>query len=85
MAFSAANLNCIGVGPSKLYIYKTDDTLTSPLITAQFDTTNCPGMAVGDIIYIVHTDSTGFAGPIRITAIDATSCQYATPTQVAHA
>ena len=78
MAFKAAGLNCIAIGPTKLYIYNTEDTLTAASIVAAADgfcTDNCPGMSAGDIVLIAHGTNAAF-GTIRITAIDATSCTY---------
>jgi hypothetical protein len=74
MAFAASGLNCVAVGPTKLYIYYTTDTLTS---TANFfNTTSCPGMAAGDIIMLAHNTSANLS-LVRISAIDATSCTLA--------
>jgi len=78
MAFDAAGMNCIAVGPTKLYIYNTGDTLNSTTVKATtygFNSTNCPGLAVGDIILCAHATATLFA-PIRITAMTATTCTY---------
>jgi hypothetical protein len=75
MAFAAAGLNCIAVGPQKLYIYSTTDVLTSATIKEDFDTTNCPGMAAGDLIILAHNTYAAL-DMIRITDIDAASCQY---------
>ena len=78
MAFSAAGLNCIAVGPTKLYIYNTTDTLTSTTIKASTDgfcTDNCPGMLAGDIVLIGH-GTNSLLGGIRITAIADTTCTY---------
>jgi len=75
MAFKAAGLNCIAIGPTKLYIYNTEDTLTSATVLTNFNTANCPGMSAGDIILCAHATATLFAS-VRITAIDATSCTY---------
>ncbi|MFA5340788.1 MAG: hypothetical protein WC332_03325 [Clostridia bacterium] len=82
MAFAASGLNCIAVGPTKVYTYYTTDTLTSASVLTNFNTTNCPGMAVGDRIDICHNTYALFA-PIRITAIDATSCTYTGVTALA--
>lgn len=77
MAFSAAGLNCIGVGPQKLYIYNTADTIVSSPSgsIAQFNTTNCPGMVAGDVIMLAHNTAAAL-GLIRVTAIDASSCTF---------
>jgi len=76
MAFSAAGLNCIGVGPKKLYIYNTTDTLTSATAAAStngFCTDNCPGMTAGDVVLIAH-NTNALLSVTRITAIAATTC-----------
>lgn len=78
MAFSAKGMNCVGIGPNKLYIYNTTDTLTSATVvaaTSGFCTNNCPGMAAGDIVMIGHNTSAKLA-IVRITAITATTCAY---------
>ena len=78
MAFAAAGLNCIAVGPTKLYIYNTADTLTSASIVAATDgfcTDNCPGMSAGDII-LIGDDTNSLLKTIRITGIAATTCTY---------
>ena len=77
MAFDAAGLNCIGVGPTKLYIYYTTDTLTSALVqaaTSGFCKNNCPGMNAGDVIICAHNTNAALA-VIRIVQISATTCQ----------
>lgn len=78
MAFSAAGLNCVAVGPNKLYIYTTTDSMTSATIATDFDTTNCPGMEAGDVVIVAHNSGTALS-IARITAIDATSCTMAYP------
>ena len=78
MAFAAAGLNCIAVGPIKLYIYNTTTTITAAnvvLAAEGFCTNNCPGMSAGDIVMIAH-DTNAAYGIIRITAIAATTCTY---------
>ena len=78
MAFAAAGLNCIAVGPTKLYIYSTTDTLNSATIIATtngFNTTNCPGMSAGDIV-IIGDGTSSLLKTVRITAITATACTY---------
>jgi len=78
MAFAKAGLQNVAVGPKKLYIYNTADTLTSTTVKTDFNTTNCPGMAVGDMVMLANTTSTTFL-LFMITAIDATSSTYAAP------
>jgi len=80
MAFSAAGLNCIAVGPTKLYIYNTTDTISGATLLTTFNTTNCPGMDVGDVIIAAH--DTNAVDLIRITAIDATSCVAASASSI---
>lgn len=78
MAFSAEGMNCVAVGPTKLYIYNTTDTLTSATVvtaTSGFCTNNCPGMDAGDIVMVAHNTSALLA-IVRITAIAATTCTY---------
>ena len=78
MAFDAAGLNCIAVGPQKLYIYTTTDSLIYASLAVKtygFCTDNCPGMIAGDLIIVAH--NTAAAGAlVRITAIAATTCTY---------
>ena len=79
MAFSAAGLNCIAVGPTKMYIYYTTDALTTASVKAKtygLCTDNCPGMAAGDIVLLAHNTNAAI-DLIRITAIAATTCTYA--------
>lgn len=73
MAFAARGLNCIAVGPTKLYTYYTTDTLTLETAQLAFNTTNCPNMAVGDIIMIGHNTNAAFAVEV-VTAIATTAC-----------
>jgi len=71
MAFAAAGLNCVAVGPTKLYIYNTTETLTAASAvhaTYGFNTTNCPGMSAGDIIFIAHNTNAAMS-VIRLTEI----------------
>lgn len=77
MSFAAAGMNCIGVGPQKLYIYTTKDTIASSPFgkIAQFNTGSCPGMNAGDVIIIAH-NTAALMAIIRITAIDASSVTY---------
>ena len=78
MAFAASGLNCVAVGPTKLYIYNTADVLTSATIVAKtsgFCTDNCPGMAAGDVI-IIADNTAAKVSLVRITAITATTCSY---------
>ena len=82
MAFAAAGLNCVAVGPTKLYIYNTTDTLTSATVLTNFNTTNCPGMAAGDIILVAH-NTAALLAPVRITAINAATCTYTGVTALA--
>ena len=82
MAFSAAGLNCIAVGPTKLFIYNTTDTLAGATLLSTFNTTNCPGMDAGDVIMVAH-NTNALVGLIRITDIDATSCTVASATTLA--
>lgn len=67
MAFDIAGLNCIAVGPTKLYIYNTTDIMMAASTTA-FNTTSCPGMAAGDIVLVAHNTATRLS-LIRITQI----------------
>ena len=85
MAFSAAGMACIGVGPNKLYIYTTTDTISAAsavLSTDGFCTNNCPGMKAGDIIMIAH-NTAALLAIVRITAISATTCTYTGVTPLA--
>ena len=78
MAFAAAGLNCIAVGPTKLYIYNTATSISAASVvleTEGFCTNNCPGMSAGDVIILAHNTSAAL-GLIRITAITATTCTY---------
>ena len=75
MAFAAAGLNCIAVGPTKLYIYNTEDTLTTATLLTTFNTANCPGMSAGDIVMVADNTNAALC-VIRITAIDAATCTY---------
>lgn len=79
MAFAAAGLNCIAVGPTKLYIYNTADSLTSATLLTTFNTANCPGMAAGDVIIVAH-NTAALINLIRITAIAAATCTFAVVT-----
>ena len=85
MAFDKAGLNCVAVGPTKLYIYNTTDTLTSVTVKAATDgfcSNNCPGMSAGDIVLIGNATSSLLA-VVRITAIAATTCTYTGVTALA--
>jgi len=79
--FAAAGLNCAAVGPRKLYIYNTDDTLRSTCtgvsygILEYFNTANCPGMTAGDIILSVHATGTKLS-LVEITGISAATCTF---------
>jgi len=74
MAFDAAGMNCIGVGPQKLYIYTTTDTLTSTANqTTNWNTTDCPNLEAGDVIFVAH-NTAALLDIVRITSINATSC-----------
>lgn len=73
MAFSAAGLQCIAVGNPKVWIYTTDDTLTTAIARTTFNTTNCPGMSQGDIILCTHATQTLFI-PLRLMAIGTAAC-----------
>ena len=78
MAYDAAGMNCIAVGPMKLWIYYTTDVLTSATVcasTSGFCTDNCPGMSAGDIVLIAHNTNSDL-DLIRITDIAATTCAY---------
>lgn len=76
MAFAAAGLNCIAVGPNKVYTYTTADTLTSATFRTDFDTTNCPGMAAGDVVILCNAANTSIS-VVMITDIDAISSTIA--------
>ena len=76
MAFAASGLNCIAVGPQKLYIYSTTDSLTSATLLTNFNSTDCPGLLAGDIIIVAH-NTAALLNVIRIASIDATSCTFA--------
>lgn len=82
MAFSAAGLNCIAVGPNKVYTYTTSDTLTSATVKTDFNTTNCPGMAAGDIVFICNKGNTTLSA-VMITAIDSSSSTITLETSLA--
>jgi hypothetical protein len=73
MAFNAAGMNCIAVGPTKLYIYSTADTLTSVAnrMTA-LTTDSCPGMAAGDVIIFASGTATSVVSIVRVVAINST-------------
>ncbi|MFH1230563.1 MAG: hypothetical protein V1709_03610 [Planctomycetota bacterium] len=78
MAFSAAGFQNCDVGPTKLFIYYTTDTLTSGsiVVTANgLNTTNCPGLSAGDIVMVAH-NTNALLAIVRITAITAATCTY---------
>jgi hypothetical protein len=78
MAFAAAGMNCVAVGPTKLWVYNTTDTLNSATVAAKtsgFCTDNVPGLSAGDIVFIGHNTAAALA-VIRITAITATTCTF---------
>lgn len=77
MAYDKAGMGLIAVGPTKLYIYYTTDTLTSSPTgsTTNFNSTDCPGLLAGDIILLAHNTAAKL-GLIRITAINATLCTF---------
>jgi len=56
MSYDSANMNCAVVGPQKLWIYKTTDTLNSATILTYFTTTLVPGLAAGDFLIIKTAD-----------------------------
>jgi len=76
MAFASAGMNCVAVGPRKLWIYNTDDTMTSLLFHAQYNTANVPGMSAGDIVLTSHATHT-LLSLITITAINAATSTFA--------
>ncbi len=67
MAYNKANMNCAVVGPQKLWIYKTTDTLNSATILTYFTTTDVPGLAVNDFMLIKTADQVEL---LSITAAD---------------
>lgn len=76
MAYSKAGMECVGVGPTKLYIYSCTETLTSALAQAKpsgFCLDNCPGMSAGDVIIVCH-NTNALMEIVRVTGIDATTC-----------
>ncbi|MBE3119783.1 MAG: hypothetical protein IMZ61_15475 [Planctomycetes bacterium] len=72
MAYSQANMNCAVVGPQKLWIYKTTDTLNSVTILTYF-TDDVPGLAAGDFMIIKTADQVDL---LAITAIDSASAVF---------
>ncbi len=72
MAYAKANMNCAVVGPQKLWIYKTTDTLNSVTILTYF-TDDVPGMVAGDFLIIKTADQVDL---LAITAIDTTSAVF---------
>jgi hypothetical protein len=67
MAFDTANM-CMGVvGPNKLWIYKTTDTLNSATVKSYF-TTACPGLAIGDFMIVKTADNVEL---VYVTALSA--------------
>lgn len=56
MAYNSANMNCAVVGPQKLWIYKTTDSLNSATIRTYFKSTTVPGLAAGDFMLIKTAD-----------------------------
>ena len=72
MAYSQTNMNCAVVGPQKLWIYKTTDTLNSATILTYF-TDDVPGMVAGDFLIIKTADQVAL---LAITAIDAASAVF---------
>jgi hypothetical protein len=88
MAFAAAKFNCIAVGPNKIYTYHTADTLTTSSRSTVFNTTNCPGLAKGDIIFAVHSDASSTSQLLQfaIRDVDATyaTCSVITGTAMAY-
>jgi hypothetical protein len=81
MAFSAAGMNCVAVGPTKLWLYNTTDSLTSATMAAATDgfcTDNVPGLAAGDVIICAH-NTAALLSIVRITSITATTCGIAYP------
>jgi len=85
MAFAIAGLNCVAVGPTKMWIYTTDDILTRTSVLGNggvvygLGTDNCPGMSVGDIVIFAHSGVAGSSlmNMIRVLNITATSMTYA--------
>jgi len=90
MAFDAAGLCLIVVGPTKMWIYATDDALTSASITGGggvvygLGTDNCLGMNRGDIVIFAHSGVAGSSlmNMVRITNITATSMTYTTDSPI---
>lgn len=81
MAFSAAGMNCIAVGPTNLYIYNSTDSINAASYT-YFNTTNTPKLAAGDVIIMAH-NTNALMALVRITAIDETSATYTGVTALA--
>jgi len=73
MAYSKKNMNCAVVGPQKLWIYKTTDTLNSATILTYFNTTAVPGLAAGDFLLIKTADQVEL---LNITATDTASSVF---------
>lgn len=72
MAYSDTGLEVVAVGKNvNMYIYATNDTLTSITARFNFNTTNTPYLKAGDIILLSHATQTLFI-PLRITAVDQT-------------
>lgn len=77
MAFSAAGFQNVGVGPVKLFIYSTTDTLTSGTVAAAtygLCSNNCPGLSAGDIVLIAHSGSS--LSVIRMATVTATTSSH---------
>jgi hypothetical protein len=73
MAFTAANMNLAVVGPQKLWIYKTTDTLNSATILTYFKSTAPAGLAAGDFLMIKTADQCDL---LNVTAIDTASATF---------
>lgn len=82
MAFAARGFNCIAVGPRKLYTYYTTDTLTLETAQLAFNTTNCPNLAIGDIIFVCHNTNAAFAIE-QVSKIGTAACSLTAITALA--
>ena len=77
MAFDKAGFQNVGVGPVKLFIYSTADTLETESFRSKATglcSDNCPGLAVGDVVICAHAASS--VSLIRISGLAATTCTY---------
>ena len=56
MAYDKANMNCAAVGPQKLWIYYTVNSLSSSTLPTYFNQAKVPGLAANDFMLIKTLD-----------------------------